>query len=772
MPHSSLQLQGGVNQTETPALNQASISTSNLIRFLPDAKGLSLAQKLGGWSKFLANTIYSVARALWAWEDTAATAHLAVGMQNAPNTYECQLSVVTNGSQQDITPRSLSDNIAPVATSTMGSSIVLITDTTIQNITQFDAVYIPVHIAIGGLIVFGLYQADPDGHLSATSWTVNVTDILGNDVLATSGSSSPTVAEFATTSGSSTVTVTLTNHGYSVGSIYPVLVSTTVGGIVFFGEYVVQTIVDADNFTINGTTLASASTTGFINNGNSRCIYGFGIGAIPAGTGYGIGGYGRGGYGTGTAVIPTTGIPISARDWTLDNWGQILMACAITPQVTLTTTGASGNGTTGTLTYSTPYTIPVGQGITVSNVTPTSWNGSYLTTAGSSGSVSFLTSDTSAQTGAGTITVQNTPYQPIYGWDALGGAPKAGVIPQAPPVNDGIFIAMPERILVAWGSTFTGIQDPLLIRWSDVNNFTVWVAQITNQAGSYRLPRGSRIVGAIQGPQQGLIFTDIAVWDMQYLGPPLIWGFNQLGAGCGLLGRKAVGVLGGVVYWMGPSQFYSLSGEGVQPIVCPVWDVIFQDLDQTNLDRIRVAVNSLFNEISWYYPTISSGGEVNAYVKYNASIGVWDYGTLARSAWIDQSVLGPPIGTDPNALLIYQHETSTDADGQALDATYTTGYFALSDGDDIAFVDQVWPDFRWGYFDGTQNATVNLTFYATDYPGQAPRTYGPYAVTQSTQYISPRIRGRLFAMSIGSTDVGSFWRTGIPRFRIQPDGRF
>lgn len=772
MPHSSLQLTGGVNETETPALNQASISTSNLIRFLPDAKGLSLAQKLGGWSRFLANTIYSVARALWAWEDTAATAHLAVGMQNAPNSYQAQFSVVTNGSQQDITPRSLSDNITPVATSTMGSSIVLVTDTTIENITQFDTVYIPVHIAIGGLIVFGLYQCNPDGHLSATSWTVNVTDILGNDVLATSGSSSPTVAEFATTSGSSTVTVTLANHGYSVGSIYPVLVSTTVGGIVFFGEYVVQTIVDADNFTINGTTLASASTTGFINNGNARFQYGFGIGAIPAGEGYGIGGYGRGGYGVGTAVVPATGIPISAKDWTCDNWGQILMACAITPPVTLTTAGASGNGTTGVLTYSTPYTIPVGQGITVSNVTPTSWNGSYLTTAGSSGSVSFLTSDTSAQTDAGTITVQNTPYQPIYGWDALGGAPKAGVIPQAPPVNDGIFIAMPERILVAWGSTFTGIQDPLLIRWTDVNDFSVWVAQITNQAGSYRLPRGSRIVGAIQGPQQGLIWTDIAVWDMQYLGPPLVFGFNQLGAGCGLIGRKAAGVLNGVVYWMGPSQFYSLSGDGVQPIVCAVWDTIFQDLDMTNLDRIRVAVNSLFNEVAWYFPTKSSGGEVNAYVKYNASIGVWDYGMLARSAWIDQSVLGPPIGADPNALLIYQHETSPDADGQALDATYTTGYFALADGDDIAFVDQVFPDFRWGYFDGTQNATVNLTFYATDYPGQAPRIYGPYAVTQSTQYISPRIRGRLFAMSIGSTDVGSFWRTGIPRFRIQADGHF
>ena len=259
---------------------------------------------------------------------------------------------------------------------------------------------------------------------------------------------------------------------------------------------------------------------------------------------------------------------------------------------------------------------------------------------------------------------------------------------------------------------------------------------------------------------------------MQYVGPPFVYSFNEIGTGCGLIAKKAAASISGSVYWMGPSQFFKLSGEGVAPVACPIWDVIFQDLDQTNLDKIRVAVNSRFGEITWYYPTESNGGEVNAYAKYNVYLQQWDYGTLARSAWIDQSVLGPPIGADPDSLYIYQHETSTDADGQPLLASFQTGYFTMSNADVKMFVDQVWPDMKWGYFGGTQNATVNLTFFTTDYPGQTPQQFGPYPLTQSTTFISPRFRGRLVSIRLDSTDVGSFWRIGNIRYRTKEDGKF
>jgi hypothetical protein len=338
-------------------------------------------------------------------------------------------------------------------------------------------------------------------------------------------------------------------------------------------------------------------------------------------------------------------------------------------------------------------------------------------------------------------------------------------------VNDGVFVAMPQRQIIAWGSTFTGVKDPLLIRWCDVNNYDQWIGQITNQAGSYRIPKGSRIVQCIQGPQQGLIWTDLAVWAMQYAGPPYVYQFNEIGTGCGLIGRKAAASLGSIVYWMGPSQFYRLAGSGVEPISCPVWDVIFQDLDTNNLDKIRVAPNSRFGEITWYYPTSSNGGEVSHYVKYNVVLNQWDFGALARTAWINESVLGPPIGADPNTY-IYQHETSPDADGEPMTSYFQTGYFVLSEADVKMFVDQVWPDMKWGYYNGVQDANIRLTFYVADYPGDTPITYGPFTLTQATKFITPRFRGRLVSIRIESSDIDSWWRLGNMLYRYQPDGKY
>lgn len=693
MPHQSLKINPGLDQNETPALNETGFSSSQLIRFVYDKTLGALAQKLGGWTKYYSTAMSTVVRALWAWSDTNANVHLAVGMQNLAGVGN--LSVITNSSIQNITPQYVVDNVSPIVSSTVNSSAISITDATTTGITQYDSVFIETHISIANIVLFGFYQAS-NPTLSSTQYQVTATDILGNPILATSTSSYATVASFATTSGLNVVTVTLANHGYSPGSTYPILVSTTVGGITLYGNYIVQTVISSSQFTINGPQTASSTTSGSINGGNARYLYSFGIGSNPAGSGFGIGGFGLGGFGTGSTISPSLGTAIPAIDWTIDNWGSVLISC------------------------------------------PTN----------------------------GTI------FQPIYTWDATSGAQIATAIPQAPTVNDGIFVAMPQRQIIAWGSTFTGIQDPLLIRWCDINNYNTWIAQVTNQAGSYRLTRGSKIVGAIQGPQQALVWTDVDVWSMQYIGQPYVYSFNEVGTGCGLIGKKAAASLNGVVYWMGQSSFFSLSSSGVTPLICPIWDVIFQNIDKTNAYKIRTAVNSLFQEITWYYPTTTSGGEVSNYAKYNVVLNVWDFGTLGRTAWIDQSVLGPPIGADPSSLYLYQHETSPDADGQPLQASFQTGYAALNDGDWKVFLDQVWPDMKWGTYNGSQNANVNLTFYTADYPGQTPTTYGPYTLTQSTTFISPRFRARLLSVGISSNDIGSFWRVGNMRYRAQQDGKY
>lgn len=773
MPHAAVKLIPGVNQNETPALNQAGISETNLIRFIYDPTMGALIQKLGGWTAYYPNALPVIPRALWAWQDNNLVGRLAVGTQNQSATYETQLDVITNGVLTNITPRSITDNITAVVQTVAGSAQILITDTTTQNITNYVTVYIPVHISIGGIVLFGLYSCDPDGYISATTYSIFAYNSLGNLIIPPTSSTSPVLPQLGTTSGSNSVTVTLPAHGYTAGDTFPILATTVVGGVTFYGNYIVQSVTSTSVFTIFSSNNASSTTTGYINNNKAQFIYSFGVGAIPTGTGYGIGGYGTGGYGTGTAVIPTTGTTISANNWVLDNWGQVLLSCPISPPIVLSTSSASGTGSVGTIVFSgATYTIPVGESITVAGVTPATWNGTYVVTAATSGSVSFATTVTAAITQQGTITVNAVPFQPLYQWDPTSGSPTATILPHAPVVNDGMFVAMPQRQIVAWGSTQTGIQDNLLVRWCDVNNYDDWIATATNQAGSYRIPKGSKLVGCIQGSQQAYLWTDIALWSMQYIGPPYVYSFNEIGTNCGLISRKAAASINGTIYWMGPSQFYNLTGGGVAPVPCPVWDVIFQDLDTSNLDKIRVAVNSRFGEISWYYPTIGGSGEVTHYVKLNVNLNVWDFGTLGRSAWIDQSVLGPPIGADPSNSYLYQHETSTDAAGQPLLASFTTGYWATSEADVKSFIDQVWPDMKWGYYGGTQNATVNLTFNVTDYPGETPLSYGPFALTQGTNFISPRFRGRLVSIKLDSTDVGTFWRLGNIRYRVQPDGKY
>jgi hypothetical protein len=153
-------------------------------------------------------------------------------------------------------------------------------------------------------------------------------------------------------------------------------------------------------------------------------------------------------------------------------------------------------------------------------------------------------------------------------------------------------------------------------------------------------------------------------------------------------------------------------------------------------------------------------------------LGVWDYGTLGRSAWVDQSVLGPPIGSDPATQLLFQHETSNDADGQAMTPFFRSGYFTISEGDLQTFVDLVWPDFKWGQLSQAQTATVQVSFFVVNYPGDNPVQFGPYSVTKATQYFNTRFRGRLVSVQISSSDVGSFWRVGALRYRYSADGKF
>lgn len=570
-----------------------------------------------------------------------------------------------------------------------------------------------------------------------------------------------------------TILVTLANHGYAVGSTFSVQVATIIGTVELLGDYIVTSLPAADpvnTFTIAASSAPTAAETVQMNGGEASVIYFLGQQAIPP-TGYGASGYGYFGYGlnidpasavgrqySGTTVSTvgtTTTVTLTGINVLLPI-GTVVQDTATTPnQFTVTESSAGTNSTfsfegtpTGTTFTVVRWAFVMPDTAADPNVTDTDWSldnwGEYLLASPHGGE--------------------------IFVWQPAQNDGHLTVMPNAPLINEGFFTAMPERQIVAYGSTFTGFQDPLLVRWCDIGNFTSWVGTVANQAGSYRIPKGSKIVGAMQGPQQGLLWTDLALWSMQYINLPLVYSFNEVAAGCGLVGRKAMGTLAGDVYWMSQSQFFKLSGNGVEPVQCPIWDVIFQDIDTDYWQNVRCAPNSRFGEIAWYYPTIGSDGVPTKYVKYNALLNQWDFGTLTRTAWIDQSEAGPPIGAGGD-LNIYQHETSNSDNGAAMNSYFQTGYFAIQEGDLKTFMDQVWPDMKWGLYDGSQNATVTITFSTADYPGDTPKDY-VFTVTQGTQFVTPRFRARLVSIKVESNDIDSFWRVGNIRYRYQPDGKF
>lgn len=764
MPHESLKLIPGVDQTRTEALNEAALWESNLIRFMPDRQGQGLPQKLGGWTQFIPSSSWGTVRALQAWADTNNQKFMGIGAEDS-----LWASEVPSNSNP-ITPQYYTVNVPVNATTTTGSAEVVITDAN-SNVSSYDSIYITTPISVGGVILSGFYTCEGNG---TNTYSIVAKNIIGILTPATSsvanGGAVPTFTSTISPS-TQTITVTLADHGLSVGSTFPVLAATTVGGVTLYGNYIVTTVVSTSQFTIAAANAPTSAATVPMNGGNAQIIYFLGQTATAPPVGYGAGGYGSGGYGTGVVYSGT---------------GRVL-----------TGVGIVGNGTTATATPAIGVYVTPGSLVTVSG--STNFDGTYTVLTATSTTFTFASASSATNTGA-TVSVTAWGFEmpivddkdwaldnwgeyliasptggEIFYWNPSDIHGHAVVVPNAPLVNQGCFVAMPERQIVAYGSTFTGFQDPMLVRWCDIGNFTNWIGTVVNQAGSYRIPKGSKIVGGIQGPQQGLIWTDLGVWAMQYVNLPLVYVFNEIAAGCGLVGRKAAGTLAGTVYWMSQSQFFRLSGNGVEPVQCPIWDVIFQDIDTDYWENVRCAPNSRFGEIAWYYPTLANHGTPlegvpTNYVKYNTLLNQWDYGTLTRTAWIDQSVFGPPIGADSN-LKIYQHETSNDADGSAILSSFKTGYFAIQDGDLKTFVDQVWPDMKWGLYDGTQNATVTITFYTADYPGDTPKTYS-YTVNQTTQFVTPRLRARLVAIKVESSDLGSFWRVGNIRYRYQPDGKF
>jgi hypothetical protein len=344
-----------------------------------------------------------------------------------------------------------------------------------------------------------------------------------------------------------------------------------------------------------------------------------------------------------------------------------------------------------------------------------------------------------------------------------------------------------NRFVFAFGCNDYGssILDPLLVRWSDQEDLTMWTPSATNQAGSLRFSRGTEIVAATQARQEVLVWTDTALYSLQYLGAPEVWGAQILGDNISIAGPNATVYANNIAYWMGRDKFYRYDGT-VIPLPCDVRRYVFNDFNFEQYEQVFAGTNQAFNEIWWFYCSANST-QLNRYVVYNYVENLWYYGTLRRTAWIDAKLRDYPIAATYSRNLVYQefgadcNETGTTF---PINAYVVSAEFDLDDGDKFVLVNRVLPDVT---FDGSTADSPVLTMTLLPLSnsgsgynnplsqgGNSSNTVNLTAVLPIEAYtgeVFTRIRGRQLAMRVESTGLGVKWQLGAPRLDMRPDGR-
>jgi hypothetical protein len=356
-----------------------------------------------------------------------------------------------------------------------------------------------------------------------------------------------------------------------------------------------------------------------------------------------------------------------------------------------------------------------------------------------------------------------------------------------------ILVSDSSRIVIAfgcddYGAYGTNPQDPMLIRWSAQESYTDWTPDATNQAGSYRLSHGSRIIGALQTRQEILVWTDAAIYSMQYLGPPYVWGFTLLADNISVASPNCMATAAGVVYWMGTDKFYTYSGR-VETLPSALRTYVFEDINRDQFSQIFSSTSEGYSEIWWFYCSANSN-VIDRYVIFNYLDRVWYYGTMGRTAWIDSPLRDYPTAATTGNQLVY-HEAAVD-DGTTnppspINAYVQSSDFDIGDGHNYGFVWRMIPDIT---FDGSTTPSplfpqVTMTMRPRQNPGSpygtaqsptvtTPQSYAAqnvYNVQEFTEIIYTRLRGRQMAFKIESNTIGTQWQLGVPRMDVRPDGR-
>jgi hypothetical protein len=384
--------------------------------------------------------------------------------------------------------------------------------------------------------------------------------------------------------------------------------------------------------------------------------------------------------------------------------------------------------------------------------------------------------------------IMNVRQGGIYYWDSSSGtgtrAVNIGSIGGAtsvPTAANIVLVSERDRHVIAFGCTpefGSGAQDPLTIRFSSQESVSDWETRADNTAGELRIGTGSDIIAAVQTKQQVIVFTDIAVYAMQYIGPPYTFGINEVSSNISIAGQNAAISTGDAVYWMGQGQFYSYNG-AVTMLPCPVREYVFSNINGYQLAKVTAASNSKFSEIWWFYPSANSTNN-DRYVVFNYSDNTWVYGELARTAWQDTTVSGYPIAAAQDGYL-YFHEygiNDSSADIPApISAFIESSVIDLGEGDQFMFASRLIPDITFRNSSSSPEATFTLK--ARNYPGGEPFGASNNAVIGTatvpiqifTEQSFIRIRGRSISLRVASAKVDTAWRLGASRLDVRPDGK-
>ncbi len=770
MPLKKLTLRPGVNRENTRYTSENGWYEGDKIRFRQGTP-----EKLGGWSRISTAFFKGVCRSLWAWISGVST-YIGVGTH-------LKFYIERGGQYNDITPIR--------ATVTLTNPFTWISSTSFQvtdaagGYIQYDFVTFSGATATGGITLNGQYQI---ASVSGPTYTISTVQEVN---LSTDYQTFTGVSSLA-----NGVAVTLGPNNLPGG-----FNSTTTYYVVSASTNTFKLALAPAGTPITATSLPSGSlfaspqfTGSFVSSGGTvTAAYQINVGPEiqVQQSGWGGGGWGLGGWGTGSSIVD------NLRIWSQSNLGADLIFGYVSGPIYfweaalgLSSRGVLLNSVGGSITttatgtpssFTLDYSYPEGTGIKINT------NGGSLPTGISSSTtyyiqnVSGLTCNLSTDRGGASLVSVSSTGSNLYISD----------LTDVPTVQNWILISDAYRFVFAFGANDydSATQDPLLIRWSDQENFLFWYPQATNQAGSLKLSHGSKIITAMQARQEILVWTDSSLYSLQYLSPPIVWGSQLLGDNVSIIGPNAATYASGVAYWMGVDKFYYYDGR-TQTLPCDLRQFVFTDIatkiNQNQTQQVFCSTNEGFNEVWWFYP--SEGSTVNnVYVVFNYLEKVWYYGFLGRSAWLDTGLLSYPIGATYSNNLV-NHEVgvndNTLATPQPIESYISSAEFDIDDGYKVGFVWRVLPDVT---FRGStsNNPSVTMTLKPMQNSGSGynnPESVGGISnapVTRSavlpieafTGQINTRVRGRQLVMEVRSTDLDVQWQLGSPRLDIRPDGR-